>query len=78
MVVIMLVKELREADYVVNNVSMMKRDISSQGDKAEFSRVKAYLQSKWQYWFLKLYLMLSTSIGSLEMNLVIMNRNLTL
>lgn len=64
------VKELREADYIVNVAGSIKKEIMSQGEKADYNRVKRYMLDKWQYWYLRVNIMLSTSIHSLEMNLV--------
>ena len=61
---------MREADYVVNQISNIKRELSTQGDQLEFARVKEYLFDKWQFWHLKLHLMVSTCLNSLEMNLL--------
>ena len=62
-----LVKSLREADYVINNIENLKREI---GEKAEYSKIRQLLLLKRKQWYLKLYLMLSLSINSLKMMLV--------
>lgn len=58
---------MREADYVVNNFSNLKKDI---GDRAEYSKILPYLILKRKQWYLKNYLMLCVSMNSLEMTLV--------
>jgi hypothetical protein len=58
---------MREADYVVNNLASLKKDI---GDRAEYSKILPYLILKRKQWYLKNYLMLCVSMNSLEMTLV--------
>jgi hypothetical protein len=58
---------MREADYVVNNLANLKRDI---GERAEYSKILPYLILKRKQWYLKIYLMLCASMNSLEMVLV--------
>ena len=64
------VKELREADYIVNMAGSIKKELLSQGERADYNRVKKYMLDKWQYWYLRVHIMVAASIHSLEMNLV--------
>ncbi|KAI8813737.1 hypothetical protein BJ742DRAFT_377219 [Cladochytrium replicatum] len=64
------VKSLREAEYVVTVLNSMKKDLSFQGDNAEYSRVQAYLQTRWNLWILRVKAILSTSIYGLEMEMM--------
>lgn len=47
------VKDLRQADYIVNQMTQMKRDLLSQGSVADFSRIESYFSTKWSFWILK-------------------------
>eukprot|EP00842_Homolaphlyctis_polyrhiza_P006956 jgi/Hompol1/84/HPOL_002445-RA len=68
------VKKLREADYVVTTMNLIKRDLLNQGEPAEYLRVYNFLSSKWQFWYLKLKYSLSYAMHSLEMNMLSMDR----
>ncbi|KNC95831.1 uncharacterized protein SPPG_09577 [Spizellomyces punctatus DAOM BR117] len=63
------VRQVREADYVVNAINAFKKDLSYQGPQAEFTRIETYLLSKWQLWILKLRLALASSMYTIGMNL---------
>nr|KAJ3423215.1 Aminoacyl tRNA synthase complex-interacting multifunctional protein 1 [Polyrhizophydium stewartii] len=63
------VKQLREADYVVSTMNLIKRDLLNQGEPADYTRVHNFLAAKWQFWFLKLKYAISSSINVLEMNM---------
>ncbi|KAJ3155281.1 hypothetical protein HDU86_004371 [Geranomyces michiganensis] len=64
------VRQVREADYVVNTIGAMKKDISYQGQQADVNRVEQYLAAKWHLWILKLKLALGSSTYSVAMNLM--------
>ncbi|KAJ3140712.1 hypothetical protein HDU90_008015 [Geranomyces variabilis] len=64
------VRQVREADYVVNTIGAMKKDISYQGQQADVNRVEQYLAAKWQLWILKLKLALGSSTYTIAMNLM--------
>ncbi|KAI8912985.1 hypothetical protein DFJ77DRAFT_63797 [Powellomyces hirtus] len=64
------VRQVREADYVVNTMSAIKKDISYQGPQADICRVEQYLNAKWQLWILKLKLALGSSTYTIAMNLM--------
>ncbi|KAJ3088326.1 hypothetical protein HK102_009028 [Quaeritorhiza haematococci] len=64
------VRQLREAEYIVNAFNTMKKDLSHQGSQPEYSRVESYLRSKWNMWALRLQLILSNFAYLLEINLV--------
>jgi hypothetical protein len=48
-----IVSELREADYIVNNMNQIKRDILLQGENAEYVRTFKGLTLRWQFWMVK-------------------------
>ncbi|KAJ3020639.1 hypothetical protein HKX48_000485 [Thoreauomyces humboldtii] len=64
------VRQVREADYVVNTLGAMKKDLSYQGMQADIHRVEQYLVGKWQLWILKLKLALGSSTYCISMNLM--------
>lgn len=70
---VLIVRQVREADYAVNILNAMKKDLSYQGPQIEHSRVEQYLLGKWQLWILKLRLTLASSMYTLGMNLVCHN-----
>ncbi|KAI8821098.1 uncharacterized protein EV422DRAFT_53275 [Fimicolochytrium jonesii] len=61
------VRQVREADYVVNTIGAIKKDMSYQGQQADFVRVEQYLAAKWKLWILKLKLALGCSMYTLGM-----------
>lgn len=48
-----IVAEIREADYIVNSMNFIKRDLLAQGENAEYNRAYKALLYRWQYWTLK-------------------------
>ncbi|XJO74599.1 hypothetical protein BDV3_005400 [Batrachochytrium dendrobatidis] len=70
------VKLMREADYVVSTVNLIKRDLMNQGEPADSIRVQSFLSSRWQFWYLKLKYILSFSIHALEMKMLTWDRNI--
>ena len=64
------VKQLRVADYVVNNLNLLKRDIFTQGEKAEYGRVEPFIASRWNYWYLKLKFGIGKAMHALDVALV--------
>ncbi|KAJ3015420.1 UNVERIFIED_CONTAM: hypothetical protein HDU68_012744 [Siphonaria sp. JEL0065] len=56
------VRDLREAEYVTNVMTSMKKDLSHQGAQLDFDAAERYLSSKWELWFMKTRLAL-LSVG---------------
>ncbi|KAI9350860.1 hypothetical protein BDR26DRAFT_512554 [Obelidium mucronatum] len=56
------VRDLREAEYVTNVMTSMKKDLSHQGVQLDFESAERYLSSKWELWFMKTRLAL-LSVG---------------
>jgi hypothetical protein len=59
--------KIREADYIVNIMTQIKRDLLLQGSSADYDRVRAYLHGKWHFWYLKWKLTVSTALFEIEM-----------
>ena len=66
----LLVKELREAEYITAVMNQIKKDISYQGAIAEFVRVESYLEAKWCLWFLRNRLAITSVAYTVEMGLM--------
>ena len=64
------VKELREADYIVNVMMQIKRDLMAQGPVADYVRVEAFFANRWQYWYLKWKYTISMGMNVLESKIV--------
>lgn len=64
------VQELREADYIVNTMIQMKRDLLAQGLVADHLRVAPFFSAKWQYWTLKWRYTCSMTWHALENTIV--------
>ncbi|KAJ3322787.1 hypothetical protein HDV06_002648 [Boothiomyces sp. JEL0866] len=65
-----LAADIREADYVVNTMTQIKRDFQAQGDNADYNRVLKGLLYRWQFWVLKWKYLLSVSINCLTYRLL--------
>jgi hypothetical protein len=46
--------QLRVSEYAVNSLIQIKRDLSIQGAKADYSRVESYLKSRWSFWAIRI------------------------
>ncbi|KAJ3291858.1 hypothetical protein HK104_005749 [Borealophlyctis nickersoniae] len=64
------VAQIREAEYAVNTLNAVKKDMSYQGPQAEYARAESYLFSKWNMWYLKLKLAIASSMYILDMNMM--------
>ncbi|TPX37057.1 hypothetical protein SmJEL517_g00863 [Synchytrium microbalum] len=64
------VKTIREADYVVQAMNSIKKDLSYQGQQADYERVERYLLLRWGLLRLRLKLSLTMSLYALKMNLM--------
>ncbi|KAJ3313302.1 hypothetical protein HDV04_002286 [Boothiomyces sp. JEL0838] len=65
-----LAADIREADYVVNAMTQIKRDFQAQGDNADYNRVLKGLLYRWQFWILKWKYLLAVSINCLSYRLL--------
>ncbi|KAH9272139.1 hypothetical protein BASA83_005731 [Batrachochytrium salamandrivorans] len=70
------VKQMREADYTVSTMNMIRQDLMNQGEPADYLRVQSFLSSKWQFWYLKLKYALSFSMHTLDMKMLSHDRTI--
>ncbi|KAJ3000741.1 hypothetical protein HDV02_003543 [Globomyces sp. JEL0801] len=62
--------DIREADYIVNTLTMIKRDFQAQGENADYNRVLKGLTFRWQFWILKWKAILGVCSHCLSHNLL--------
>ena len=62
--------QLRIAEYVINAMMSIKKEILIQGAKADFVRLENYLKGKWTVWSTRTKFALEFVTYSLKMNMV--------
>ncbi|KAJ3231446.1 hypothetical protein HDU81_003753 [Chytriomyces hyalinus] len=56
------VRDLREAEYIINIMNGIKKDLLHHGTQIDFEQAEKYLSSKWELWFMRTRLAL-LSVG---------------